>query len=93
MIDVARGGCVDERALLVALEAGEIAGAALDVFEEEPLPHDSPLWDAPNLIITPHMAGNRSDYVKGAGSIFVYNITVFPDVARMRGVADSDRGY
>ncbi len=57
LVNVTRGGIVDEAALVEALNAGEIAGAALDVVETEPLPADSPLWDAPNLLLTPHRAG------------------------------------
>jgi phosphoglycerate dehydrogenase-like enzyme len=59
VINVGRGDAVDEPALVAALEAGEIGGAALDVTVAEPLPADSPLWDAPNLILTPHAAGGR----------------------------------
>lgn len=61
VINVGRGTTVDEAALIAALENGEIAGAGLDVFEVEPLPADSPLWDMPNTAITPHMAGFRAD--------------------------------
>ena len=59
MINVGRGDAVDEPALMDALRRGRIAGAALDVTSIEPLPADSPLWDTPNLIITPHAAGGR----------------------------------
>ena len=59
VINVGRGDAVVEGALLHALGSGTIAGAALDVTVVEPLPADSPLWDAPNLIITPHAAGGR----------------------------------
>jgi phosphoglycerate dehydrogenase-like enzyme len=59
VVNVGRGSTVDEDALVAALRAGEIAGAALDVTATEPLPADSPLWDLPNLIITPHAAGGR----------------------------------
>ena len=59
--NVGRGVTLDADALVRALEAGEIAGAALDVTPEEPLPADSPLWDAPNCIVTPHVAGFRAD--------------------------------
>lgn len=58
-INSGRGSTVDEAALLAALNEGRLAGAAIDVAENEPLPPDSPLWDAPNLIITPHVAGGR----------------------------------
>ena len=59
VINVGRGTTVDEDALLAALRAGSIAGAALDVTVSEPLPVSSPLWDLPNVIITPHAAGGR----------------------------------
>jgi phosphoglycerate dehydrogenase-like enzyme len=59
VVNVGRGSTVDEDALLEALEEGRLAGAALDVTETEPLPADSPLWDAPNLLLTPHAAGGR----------------------------------
>ncbi len=59
VVNVGRGSTVDEDALVEALRAGRLGGAALDVFATEPLPADSPLWDAPNVIITPHAAGGR----------------------------------
>ena len=59
VVNVGRGTCIDEAALVDALTAGRLGGAALDVFETEPLPADSPLWDAPNTILTPHAAGGR----------------------------------
>ncbi|KIW89099.1 uncharacterized protein Z519_10584 [Cladophialophora bantiana CBS 173.52] len=62
VINVGRGVCVDEDALVHALKNGIIGGAALDVFYEEPLPKASPLWKAPNLIISPHAAGGRPRY-------------------------------
>jgi phosphoglycerate dehydrogenase-like enzyme len=64
-VNVGRGATVDETALAAALRAGTLAGAALDVTETEPLPSDSELWDVPNLIITPHVAGGRP---QGAGA-------------------------
>jgi phosphoglycerate dehydrogenase-like enzyme len=59
VVNVGRGSTVDEQALVDALRAGRLAGAALDVFDTEPLPAGSPLWEAPDVIITPHSAGGR----------------------------------
>ena len=58
IVNVGRGSAIDEKALAEALESGHLAGAALDVFQTEPLPADSPLWKTKNLLITPHIAGN-----------------------------------
>ncbi|WP_158055486.1 D-2-hydroxyacid dehydrogenase [Halorussus halophilus] len=63
-LNVARGACVDQSALVAALEAGEIAGAGLDVFEEEPLPESSPLWEMDEVIVTPHAAAAERDYYR-----------------------------
>jgi phosphoglycerate dehydrogenase-like enzyme len=59
VVNVGRGSTVDEPALVAALSEGRLAGAALDVTSTEPLPADSPLWNAPNLVLTPHAAGGR----------------------------------
>jgi len=61
LVNVGRGGLVDEAALVAALKGGRLSGAILDVFEEEPLPKDSPLWDAPNLLIVPHVSSDDRD--------------------------------
>jgi phosphoglycerate dehydrogenase-like enzyme len=61
LVNVARGGLVDEDALLRALEEEGLRGAMLDVTREEPLPADSPLWTAPNLLLTPHISGNAPE--------------------------------
>ncbi|MFH5797512.1 D-2-hydroxyacid dehydrogenase [Haladaptatus sp. CMAA 1911] len=63
-INVSRGDCADQDALVAAVRDGEIAGAALDVFEEEPLPEDSPLWDMDDAIVTPHAAAAEVDYYR-----------------------------
>ena len=57
VLNLARGGCVDEAALIKALQTGAIAGAGLDFFEHEPLPREDPIWSAPNVVLTPHIAG------------------------------------
>jgi D-2-hydroxyacid dehydrogenase (NADP+) len=66
LINVARGGVVDEPALVEALERGEIAGAALDVFSQEPLPEDHPFWTLDNVLLTPHTAGFHVGYADEA---------------------------
>ena len=60
LVNVGRGSAIDQRALETLLRSGHLAGAALDVFEEEPLPRDSGLWDCPRLLVTPHVAGNMT---------------------------------
>ncbi len=62
LINVARGGCVDEPALIDALSSGHLGGAGLDVFSSEPLPADSPLWRMPEVVITPHVGGDTGSY-------------------------------
>ena len=74
LIDVSRGGIVDHVALEAALRSGNLAGAALDVFDEEPLPVSSTLWSCPNLIITPHVGGWTETYLDQALEVFVDNV-------------------
>ncbi len=75
LINVGRGPIVSTEALLAALESGEIAGAALDVFEEEPLPEGHPLWDKPNVMISAHMAGDFIGWRRALGEQFTKNFT------------------
>ncbi|MCK6579970.1 MAG: D-2-hydroxyacid dehydrogenase [Anaerolineae bacterium] len=93
LIDLARGGVVDETALLTALKEGWIAGAALDVFETEPLPPESPLWSAPNLIISPHIAGYRADYHARAADVFAANLRRYLDDEPLFNVFARELGY
>ncbi|HVJ48241.1 D-2-hydroxyacid dehydrogenase [Desulfitobacterium sp.] len=73
-INIARGGIVDEVALVNALKAKEIAGAGLDVFVNEPLQKDSPLWDMPNVILTPHAAAQSPFYNDRAFKVLIENL-------------------
>ena len=77
LLNLARGGVVDEEALQKALNAGQIAGAALDVFSQEPLPEDSPFWSMKNVIVTPHVGGLHDGYVYDALPVIVKNLNCF----------------
>ncbi len=77
LLNLARGGCVDEAALIAALKAGEIAGAGVDVYEQEPLPPDDPIRDAPNVILTPHIGGMADIYHEQCFPIVVENLKTY----------------
>jgi phosphoglycerate dehydrogenase-like enzyme len=77
LINLARGGIVDEDALMAALNSGQIAGAALDVFQEEPLPPEHPLWTMKNVIITPHLGGFCDVYAERALPTIEHNMACF----------------
>lgn len=92
-INVGRGALVDERALVAALERGAIAGAALDVFRSEPLAADSPLWGAPNLIVSPHMSGDYAGYPAALAELFLDNFRRYRAGEPLRNVVDKRAGY
>ncbi|HEY4201977.1 MAG TPA: D-2-hydroxyacid dehydrogenase [Devosiaceae bacterium] len=73
IVNMARGGVIDQDALVAALTSGEIAGAGLDVFATEPLPADSPVWDAPNLMVTPHATPGLPDKTQRSIDVIVAN--------------------
>lgn len=79
LIDVSRGGVVDQRALLEALRRRRIAGAGIDAFETQPLPSASPLWTMPNVIITPSVAAASSHYWEHATEVICRNIRRFAE--------------
>ena len=93
LINVGRGAQVDEAALVEALRTGRIAGAALDVFEREPLPADSPLWSAENLLITPHTAGLTDKLWHRHYELFSDNLRRYVAREPLRFVVDKQKGY
>ncbi len=93
LVNVGRGGLVDEAALISALQEGRIAGAGLDVFEAEPLPADSPLWEMPNVIITGHYGGVSPEYDHRAFDVFLDNLRRYQAGQPLRNVVDKGRGY
>ena len=93
LIVVSRGGIVDEEALAAALREGRLAGAGLDVTAVEPLPADSPLWDAPNIIITPHTAGASSEKERRCVEILCDNLHRFVNGEELNNLVDKRLGY
>jgi D-2-hydroxyacid dehydrogenase (NADP+) len=93
IINIARGGIIDEAALVKALEEKRIAGAGLDVTEREPLPAESRLWDFPNVILSPHVSGGMEDYMGQATELFCENLRRYLDGKKLRNVIDKKRGY
>jgi phosphoglycerate dehydrogenase-like enzyme len=93
LINVARGALVDADALVDALRAERIAGAALDVFQEEPLPASSPLWDLENLVLTPHVAAGTDSYYERATEVFCDNLRRYLRGEPLANAVDVSRGY
>lgn len=93
LVDVSRGGIVDHSALITALKDHRIAGAALDVFPEEPLPESSPLWKLPNVILTPHISGNTSKYEARAVALFIENLEGYLAGQPLSNQVEPDLGY
>ncbi len=93
LIDVSRGGVVDHGALVEALGNSWIAGAALDVFPVEPLPQSSPLWELPNLILSPHVAGTSGLYLERAAELFAENLRRYLANEELLNRYDPKLGY
>jgi phosphoglycerate dehydrogenase-like enzyme len=93
LVVVSRGGIVDEGALVAALAEGRLAGAAVDVFDEEPLSPGSPLWTAPNLTITPHISGALKESTSGVARVFLDNLSRWTRGQSLLNVVDREAGY
>jgi phosphoglycerate dehydrogenase-like enzyme len=93
LLNLSRGGIVDEDALIDALGSESIRGAALDVFREEPLPADSPLWTLDNVLITPHAGAISPRFWERETDLMVRNIGHYLTGGRMENVVDKTRGY
>jgi phosphoglycerate dehydrogenase-like enzyme len=93
LVNVGRGPVVDEAALVSALRAGRLAGAALDVFAAEPLPASSPLWSEPGVLITPHSADATAETDQRCLELLLDNLTRFGAGRPLRNVVDPARGY
>lgn len=93
LVNIARGPIVDEAALIRALREGWVAGAGLDVFEEEPLPANSPLWELENALISPHVAGFTPHYDERATALFAQNLDRYVTGEPLLNLVSKARGY
>jgi phosphoglycerate dehydrogenase-like enzyme len=93
LVDISRGGVIDSQALYNALKDRRIAGAALDVFEEEPLPAESPFWKLNNVILTPHISGSTPHYGRRAVALFQDNLHRYLADMPLLNTVDLERGY
>ncbi len=93
LVNIARGGLIDQAALIEALRNGKIAGAGLDVFDPEPLPADSPLWGMENVVISPHVSGFTLHYDDWATDLFAENLRRFLADEPLINLVDRREGY
>jgi phosphoglycerate dehydrogenase-like enzyme len=93
LVNIARGAVVDEVALIRALREGWIAGAGLDVFEQEPLPPESPLWELDNVLLSPHVAGFTPNYDERAVALFAENLSRYAAGDSLLNLVDKSQGY
>jgi phosphoglycerate dehydrogenase-like enzyme len=93
LVNVARGKIVDQDALIAALREQRLAGAILDVFREQPLPQESPLWDMPNVIIAPHIAGGGNDGWVILGELVIENLRRYVAGGALLNLVDGRREY
>ncbi len=93
LVNIGRGSIVDEAALVRGLKKEWLAGAGLDVFEQEPLPEDSPLWEMENVIMTPHVSGFTPQYDERATDIFAENLRRYLAGEPLLNLVDREKGY
>jgi phosphoglycerate dehydrogenase-like enzyme len=93
LVNVSRGALIDEDALIAAMRSGSIAGAGLDVTTHDPIPADSPLWDLPNTIITPHIATETLQMSDAVVDFWCENVRRFADNEPLLGLMDRQAGY
>lgn len=93
LINLGRGSLINNQDLINSLKSGSIRGASLDVFEEEPLPEDSPLWETPHLLITPHMAARTWRYYERALEKFALNFNAFQQGEQPPYIINLNKGY
>ena len=93
LVNVSRGALIDEGSLIAAMRAGRIAGAGLDVTTEDPIPKDSPLWELPNTIITPHIATESVKLSEAVVDFWCENVRRFAENEPLLGVMDRQTGY
>lgn len=92
-INIGRGAVVDEQALIAALQSGQIGAAGLDVFQVEPLPENSPLWEMPNVLISPHSASTSDRENSRITDLFIENIKLFLDDKPLLNVLDTQKRF
>ena len=93
LVNVARGRLIDDAALIDALKNQRLGGAALDAFQQEPLPPDHPFWEMPNVLVSPHTAAFAGDYWAPVVDLFVENIGRFKRGEGLLNTVDKQRGY
>ena len=93
LVNIARAGIIDGTAMHAALASGQLGGAVLDVFEQEPLPATDPLWTTPNVVITPHSAGFRASHWDEVVALYSDNLRRFQEGAPLQNIVDRAYGY
>ncbi|HEU0080111.1 MAG TPA: NAD(P)-dependent oxidoreductase [Longimicrobiaceae bacterium] len=93
IVNTSRGPVIDEPALIAALREDRLRGAALDVFAREPLPPESPLWDLPNVLVTPHVSGTSHRFWRRETDLVVENVRRYLAGEPLLNTVDKHAGY